>query len=247
MQIIAAGGGGFMMEPRNPLLDLYILAQANKKNPRICFLPTASGDSQGLINYFEQSFEKFPCHPSVLELVSPKVANLEGFLLSQDIIYVGGGNTKTMLGIWKEWGIPDILKKAYQKGIILAGISAGSVCWHEACVSDSIPGKFIVLPCLGFIKGSNCPHYSSQSGRPSAYHRFLKKEQIMDGYATDDGVALHYKNNNLLRIVSSRSQASAYRVSRNDKGQTVEEILAPQYLEDETVFNTLIASTPLAQ
>ncbi len=136
-QIIALGGGGFSMEPENSLLDKYILQQSMKKNPKICFLATASGDSENYISRFYHFFEKQDCQPSHLSLFNPSTRNIESFLLDKDIIYVGGGNTKNLLVLWKEWGLDTILKKAWEQGIILAGISAGSICWFEEGVTDS--------------------------------------------------------------------------------------------------------------
>lgn len=124
-QIIALGGGGFSMEPENTLLDRYILNQSGKTSPKICFIPTASGDSENYISRFYQFFEKQECLPSHLSLFRPPTRDLERYLLERDIIYVGGGNTKNLLVLWKEWKIDVILKKAWEQGIVLAGISAG--------------------------------------------------------------------------------------------------------------------------
>src|SRR5690606_14662605 len=116
-----------------------ILQSAQKRNPTICFLPTASGDDVGIIHLFMHTFKKYPCVPKYLNILSPNVKHMDDFLLSSDIIYVGGGNTKSMLALWKEWGIDKILKQAYESGIILSGVSAGFVCWFETCITDSIP------------------------------------------------------------------------------------------------------------
>jgi dipeptidase E len=221
-QIIALGGGGFSMEPENPLLDLYILRQSKNKNPKICFVPTASGDSENYIARFYQSFKQHHCVPSHLSLFKPPTADLEDFVMNQDIIYVGGGNTRNLLVLWKEWGLDRIFYKAYEQGIILSGISAGSICWFEEGVTDSIPGKLTKLPCLGFLKGSNCPHYDGEKeGRP-AYHRLISSGEMKDGFAADDGVALHFIDGKLVRAVSSRPHAKAYFVQKTSQG--IEEI-----------------------
>lgn len=219
-QIIALGGGGFSMEPDNPLLDRYILNQSNRANPKICFIPTASGDSDTYISRFYQFFEKQHCQPSHLSLFKPPTRDIESFLLEKDILYVGGGNTKNLLVLWKEWGMDIVLKKAWEQGIILAGISAGSICWFEEGVTDSYGDRLEPLKCLGFLKGSNCPHYDGESDRRPSYHELIASKKIIPGIATDDGVAIHYIEQNISRIVSSRPNAKAYKV---DYHQEVEE------------------------
>ncbi|WP_017186670.1 Type 1 glutamine amidotransferase-like domain-containing protein [Alkalibacillus haloalkaliphilus] len=227
-QIIALGGGGFSMEPENPLLDLYVLNQSNKITPKICFIPTASGDSENYISRFYNFFEKQNCKPSHLSLFKPPTRDLESFLLEKDIIYVGGGNTKNLLILWKEWGIDAILKKAWEQGIVLAGISAGSICWFEEGVSDSFGDKLEPLKCLGFLKGSNCPHYDGEENRRPAYHELVAKGKVKSGFATDDGVALHYIDQEVSKIVSSRTNSKAYKVYLDKAVKEIE--LGTEYL-----------------
>lgn len=211
-QIIALGGGGFSMEPENPLLDLYILNQSEKINPKICFIPTASGDSDNYISRFYNFFEKQNCESSHLSLFKPPTRDLESFILEKDIIYVGGGNTKNLLVLWKEWGLDTIIKKAWELGIVLAGISAGSICWFEDGVTDSYGDKLEPIKCLGLLKGSNCPHYDGESKRRPVYQELIARGKIKPGYAADDGVALHYIDQKLNKIVNSRPNAKAYKV-----------------------------------
>jgi dipeptidase E len=206
-QIIAMGGGGFSMEPENKKLDHYILAQSKTEKPNICFIPTASGDSEGYIERFYKAFKTEKCVPEHLSLFSPP-QNLEEFVKKQDIFYVGGGNTKNLLALWREWGLDTLLKKAYEDGKILAGLSAGSLCWFEEGVTDSF-GPLRGLQCLGFIQGSHCPHYDGEEERRPAYHNLIIKG-LKDGYAADDGAALHFINGKLHRAVSSREKAKAY-------------------------------------
>lgn len=211
-QIIALGGGGFSMEPENPLLDLYILNQAGKSNPKICYVPTASGDADICIKWFYDFFKQQVCQPSHLSLFKPPTRDLEGFLLDKDIIYVGGGNTKNLLALWKEWHLDTFMRKAWEQGIVLAGISAGSICWFEEGVTDSYGDKLEPLKCLGFLKGSNCPHYDGEADRRPAYQQFVTSHQIKPGIAADDGVAIHYIDQEISKIVSSRPNAKAYQV-----------------------------------
>lgn len=157
--IVAMGGGGFLMEPDNPLLDQYILGLVNKPQPQVCFVPTASGDSGLSIVRFYSAFLKFSCSPCHLSLFNLPDSDLRDFVMNQDIIYVGGGNTKSLLALWREWKLDHILKQAWQQGTILCGLSAGSLCWFEAGVSNYLGKTLQPLQCLGFLKGSHCPHY----------------------------------------------------------------------------------------
>jgi dipeptidase E len=229
-QIIAMGGGGFSMEPENLLLDKYVLQQTNQSSPKVCFVPTASGDAQSYIERFYHSFESLDCEPSHLSLFKPPTADLEDYVLSKDVIYVGGGNTRNLIVLWKEWGLDHIFRKAWESGIVLAGLSAGSICWFEQGVTDSIPGELTALSCLGFLKGSNCPHYDGELERRPAYHNLIRKKKILPGLAADDGVAFHFINEEIHKIVSSRKEASAYNVYLNGSNQIVEEQFKPQYL-----------------
>ncbi len=221
------------MEPDNPLLDLYILRQSNKVIPKLCFVPTASGDAEGYIQRFYNSFESHKCETSHLSLFKPPTKDLEDYIMSKDIIYVGGGNTKNLLVLWNEWGLNQIFKKAYEKGIILTGLSAGSICWFEEGVTDSIPGELTKLDCLGFLEGSNCPHYDGEEVRRPSYHRLIESKEIKHGFAADDGVALHFINEELYKVVSSRVSAKGYRVNAQ-YNKVMEEQLNTTYLGSNT-------------
>ncbi|MEK4628904.1 peptidase E [Solibacillus sp. FSL R7-0682] len=228
-QIIAMGGGGFSMEPENLLLDKYILNQVKTDLPRVCFVPTASGDQTNYVERFYKAFTTLPCQPSHLSLFEPEFEDLEKYVLSQDIIYVGGGNTRNLLVLWKEWGLDRILKKAYNNGIILAGLSAGSICWFEEGLTDPLNGPLYTLDCLGFLKGSNCPHYDGENKRKPSYHRLILEGKIKEGYAADDGAALHFINEALFTSVSSRIKARTYYI-KNIGEKIIEEELDTIYL-----------------
>ncbi|KEO82025.1 peptidase E [Tumebacillus flagellatus] len=231
-QIIAMGGGGFSMEPDNLLLDEYILAQTGKERPKVCFLPTASGDSAGYTERFYESMSTLTCEPNHLSLFHhhPGTSDLEGYLLTQDVIYVGGGNTRNMIVLWKEWGVDVILRKAWEQGIVLAGLSAGSICWFEHGVTDSvIPKQLHYMNGLGFLPGSNCPHYDGEAERRPTYHRQLREGLIPAGFAADDGAGLHFIGTDLHRVVSSRPNAKGYRLNVVD-GVVTEDELDTNYL-----------------
>ncbi|MGB6406193.1 MAG: peptidase E [Planococcus donghaensis] len=224
-QIIAMGGGGFSMEPDNPLLDQYILKQANKARPKICFIPTASGDADSYIEKFYNFFNQQDCEPSHLSLFKPHTRNLEAFVLQQDIIYVGGGNTKNLLVLWKEWGLDQLLKTAWDQGIVLAGLSAGSICWYEQGVTDSYGDKLEPLEALGFLPGSHCPHYDGEAERRPTYRQFVEQGMLQPGIAADDGAAVHYIDQDIKKVVSSRPAAKAYRVFQGGEAELVVEYL----------------------
>lgn len=229
-QILAMGGGGFSMEPENLLLDEYLLSLAGQSSPKVCFVGTASGDAESYIERFYESFAKHKCKPSHLSLFKPPLESLEDFVLDKDIIYVGGGNTKNLIVLWREWKLDEILKKAWQAGKVLAGISAGSICWFEEGVTDSIPGKLTKLKCLGLLPGSNCPHYDGEKNRRPSYHDLQKYSGMLPGFACDDGAAIHFKGNNFFTAVSSRKDAHAYFVGPSQSCAIEEKVVATNYL-----------------
>ena len=212
-QIIAMGGGGFSMEPENPALDRYVLAQARRRNPSVCFLPTASGDAGAYIAQFYAALTKHRCRPTHVTFFDRTPA-LRDVLLAQDVIYVGGGNTKSMLAVWRDWRVPGLLRRAWRAGTVLAGISAGAICWFEAGVTDSWAGRLTELPCLGLLPGICCPHYDGEPERRPALHRLVARRAVPRALALDDGAAAHFVGRELVRIVSSRAGAGAYHVRR---------------------------------
>jgi peptidase E len=228
-QVIAMGGGGFSMEPENPLLDQYVIKQACKTRPSVCFLPHATDDAVRYTFKFFKAFTQLDVKPTHLSLFSPETADLESFLMEQDVIYVGGGNTKSMVALWREWNLDKFLHKAYENGTVLAGISAGANCWFEQCSTDSLPGQFTVLSCLGIIRGSFCPHYDGESERRPSLHKLLSEDKIKSGYAADDGAAAHFIDGEFACAVSSRPHARVYKVDKVDR-QIIEEAIEPQYL-----------------
>lgn len=222
--IIAIGGAGFSTNPSSShLLEKYLIQTSSKERPSICFIPTASGDAAPYIKDFYTVFDALGCRTSHLSLFSLPTNDLEGFLLEKDIIFVGGGNTKSMLALWREWHVDAYLKKAYNSGIVLTGSSAGGNCWFEECVTDSLHGHLSALPCLGFLKGSFCPHYESEKNRRPSYHNLLQNNHLSAGLALDDHVAAHFIDGSLSHIVRANKTGRAYALSK--KGNQVEEVL----------------------
>jgi dipeptidase E len=209
-QIIAMGGGGFSMEPDNPLLDEHVLAATGIAQPRVCFLPTASGDAEGYIARFYDAFG-LRAEPSHLGLFHREVADVEAFLCAQHLIYVGGGNTANMLAVWRVHGVDRALRAAWHRGVVLAGVSAGAVCWFEAAVSDSFGPLSPLRDGLGLVPGTCAPHYDGDPERRPAFARMVKAG-LPPGYGVDDGAALHFVDDALAEVVTSRPEARAYRV-----------------------------------
>lgn len=209
-QIIALGGGGFSMEPDNPLLDQYVLDASHATRPRITLLPTASGDADRLIAQFYTAFNRHACRPRHVSLFrqSPDMA---AQLLDSDVIYVSGGNTRNMLAIWDAAGVTPILKQAWEDGVVLCGVSAGAICWFEQGHTDS-RGDLSTLDCLGWLEGSCSPHYDGEVHRRPSYENLLRTGGIKSGIALDDGVAAHFEGSARTRLVSSRPQAQAFAI-----------------------------------
>ena len=145
-------------------------------------------------------------------------ADLRAFLLSQHVVHVGGGNTKSMLAVWHEWAIDDILREAWHAGVVLTGSSAGGICWFEQGLTDSIAGDLVTLRCLGFLPGSFCPHYDGEADRRPRYQRRVASGDILSGLAADDMAAVHYRDDAPFALVAGRPGASVYRVERGSDG-----------------------------
>jgi peptidase E len=216
-QIIALGGGGFSDE-NNTLLDDYILSQASTRKPKVCFLPTASGDSENYVVKFYLRFLSRGAKVSYLSVFnSSGVKDLEGFLMSQDIIYVGGGNSLNLLALWREHGIDTILKEAYTNGTILAGASAGMVCWYREFLTDSYIGNMLkpYYKGLNIISESCCPHYDDPR-RITEYRGCIKNGTLSSGIGVDGCVGVHYIDGQIKRVVSSVPKKTAYNVYKEN-------------------------------
>ena len=211
-QIVAMGGGGFSMEAGNPLLDDYVLSLTGKPDPRVCFLPSASGDADHYIVRFYRHFGGDRCRASHVSLFRRErgVRDVRAHLLEQDLIYVGGGCVISLLGVWRAHGLDTILREAWDRGVVLCGLSAGSLCWFSASVS-AYNGAPRVVRGLGFLPHSNTVHYDSEPARRDVYHRRIL-EGMPAGYASDDGAALHFVDDRLHAVVTSRMGARAHRV-----------------------------------
>lgn len=225
-QIVAMGGGGFMMEPGNPRLDDYILGLARGPHSRVCYVPTAMGDSDRQIAEFFRLLGS-RCRASYLPLFQHDVMPLEQ-RLDVDVIYVADGNTINMLAIWRAHGVDRMLRAAYDRGVLLCGLSAGAICWFEEGITDSFGRPLRPMTALGFLPGSFCPHYDGEIDRRPIYQRCIA-DGMLAGHAADDGAALHFVDGQLVGGAASRPSARAYRVAAAD-GNVVEEPITLQSL-----------------
>ena len=214
--IIAIGGGGFGANPGQGIIENYILKQTKKKNPRICFIPTATGDNEAYKVNFYSTFTNLNCYPSHLDFFK-RTPDLNELILNQDAIFVGGGNTKSMLAVWKEWGLDKILKKAYLNGTVMSGVSAGAICWFQNGITDSWASNLKMMPCLNFVKGTCCPHYDEEPERKPAVRNLLLRNKIKNVYAVDGGAALHIKDEKVFKSVIFKKNKSSYLVDIKKK------------------------------
>lgn len=231
--VVIMGGGGFQMEPDNPLLDDWLLSLTRVERPRVALIPTATGDSPDIIARFEAAFGPRPVETDVLRLFRREVSDIAGWLAERDLIYVTGGNTANMLAIWRVHGVDEALRAAWQSGVVIAGLSAGSLCWFECGVTDSFGAGLAPLhDGLGWLSGSHCPHYDGEALRRPRYRELIGSGALPDGWAVDDGVALRFEGATpqLVELVSSRPAARAFRVERAARGEVIETEQSPRVL-----------------
>jgi peptidase E len=218
--IVAMGAGRAIMENPEDPLHRYVLALADATEPQVLFLPTASGDDSAYIVSFYETYTRLRCRPSHLKLFYREELDLRAYILSRDVIHVGGGNTANMLDVWRRHGVDEILREAWSQGKVLCGGSAGAMCWFEGGVSDSFGTKRLAAlnDGLAFLSGSLCPHYDVDKLRAPAYHEMLLQGSLPPGYAADDQVALHFVGTTLKCAVTSRLDGRAYSVSVEEDG-----------------------------
>jgi dipeptidase E len=230
--LFAMGGGGFTMEPGNPLLDDFVLSLAppGLREPRILFLPTASGDTTAQINAFYARFSSRMCVPEHLPLFRLQEIErpLEELVLSQQIVYVGGGSMRNLLAIWRAHGLDSLLIEAWRRGIVLAGLSAGAMCWFQGGVTRS-SGPPTAIAGLGLLEGSLTVHADGEPERLPVWLASVRDGTLPGGWAVDDGVGLLFSGSRLRRIVSSRPGAGAQRVDAI-AGELVRARLEPELL-----------------
>ncbi len=211
----------------------YMAELTGKARPKICYLPTASADSvDGTLAFFRN------CAPLNVEASmqesfvasTSQLSSWEEVFLSVDAIVVSGGNTLNQQAIWKAQGIDIVLREAWDRGTVLGGASAGSLCWFEEGTTDSRPKELSVVQCLGFLKGSHAPHYDAEPGRRPQYEQLVGSGGLKPGYACDNNAGIYFQDNEVRRVVSAREGAKCYHVNVVD-GKLVETVLEPETID----------------
>jgi dipeptidase E len=228
--IFAMGGGGFTMEPDNPALDDFILSLAPVREPRVLFMPTASGDPAAQIAAFGERFSDRPCRPAVLSLfrLHGSERTLREIILEQDVLYIGGGSMRNLLAIWHAHDLHTLLAEAWQRGVVLAGLSAGAMCWFAGGVTRS-SGPPAPIAGLGLLPGSLTVHADGEPERLPVWLEAVRSGALPGGWAVDDGVGLLFSEEALERVVASRPGAGAMRCDAIG-GELVRRRIEPELL-----------------
>jgi dipeptidase E len=230
--ILALGGGGFTMGPGDPALDELVLELAGGSSPRILFLPTAGGDAAAQIAAFYGAFGDRPCRIQVLSLfrLHGTEKSVRDMVLEQDVVYVGGGSMRNLLAIWRAHGLDAILREAWEREIVLAGLSAGAMCWFDGGITMS-SGPPQVIEGLGFLPGSLSVHADGEPQRLPFFYEAVRSGALPGGWALDDGVGLVIEGEEVTRVISSRPGATALRVDAVG-GELVRSRTQPELLGD---------------
>ena len=225
-RILAMGGGGFTMQDRSAALDRLVLTLTGKPVPKICFLPTASGDGRDQTIRFHERYSGWPCEPSVLSLFHLGRDRIDprAHLLAQDAIYVGGGSMRNMLAVWREHGLEETMRSAWERGVVLAGLSAGAMCWFEGGITMS-GGSPRPAAGLALLEGSLSVHLDGEPERLPAYRHAVGSGELPPGYAVDDCAALLVHGTSVSACVASRPGARVVRVEADGEGGTRERAL----------------------
>ena len=212
MTIVPFGGLRPVLGKTHPIID-YLLDLAGKPRAKVCFVPTARGDSPETLLALYQRFPASRTERTHLELFQRTVKDILSLLLAQDIVYVAGGNTANLLAVWRAHGVDEAMRAAWENGVILTGGSAGSLCWYECGTTDSFDLNDLkpLHDGLGFLPGSHCPHYDGEPGRRPLYHSLIASG-FPSGIAIDDDAAVRYAGTEIAEVVSARAGATAYRV-----------------------------------
>jgi peptidase E len=227
----STGTGPYRWRP-SPLLE-HALSLSGKPRPKLCFLTTATGDGHSEIAAVYSAFSgRTDVAVSNLELFAmPNVADPRAHLLAQDVIWVGGGSVANLLAVWRVHGLDAAFREAWQQGVVLGGVSAGSICWHVGGTTDSFGLDLrAVTNGLGLVPYSNGVHYDSEERRRPTFQALIADGTLPAGYATDDGVGLHYVGTELHEAVTDVDGASAYRVERTADGSVRETVVATRRL-----------------
>jgi peptidase E len=238
MKILATSGGfqpsdlGPFQWQRGPLIEHAIRLAGDPDRPRFCYVGTASGDSLNGTAGFYRAFAGSDVRASHLELFSmPNVTDVRAHLLAQDVIWVGGGSVANLLAVWRTHRLDEVMRECWEEGVVLGGVSAGSICWYVGGPTDSFgPELRPVHNGLGLLPYGNGVHYDSEEQRRPLLHRLVADESLPTSHATDDGVGLVYEGTELVEAVSDRPDAAAYVVERGPDGAAIETRIEPRIL-----------------
>tara|TARA_B100000941_G_scaffold225829_1_gene168150 strand:+ start:73 stop:771 length:699 start_codon:yes stop_codon:yes gene_type:complete len=213
--IVAIGGGGFGRTVKDLRIEEYILSLSKKEKPNICFIPTATGDNDSYkVNYYDV-FTKLNCNPTHIDFFK-RTIDISSHIPKQDIIFVGGGNTKSMIAVWKDWGLDELLKNAYESGTVMSGVSAGAICWFEKGITDSWAYDLAVMDCLGFVTGVCCPHYDEEPARRPFVKKALTENLIDHCLGVEGNCALHLKDDIPFRAINFGNNKNVFIASLRD-------------------------------
>jgi len=218
---IIARSGWSSLEHEMAMLR-YAANLSGKEKAKILFLNTASASTPEFVAGAKQKIEWIGCEFSTLDFFGSINPNYEDYINSHDVLHVGGGNTRSMLAVWREYGLDQTLRKANEQGLVLSGFSAGALCWFEQCLTDSLQGEPQVLKGLGFLKGSACPHYDSEELRAPTYIKKIKSKEILPGFALRDFTAIHFVDGKLFKAITTQEDKTPSYVDKDGE----EKILA---------------------
>ncbi|WP_404710613.1 Type 1 glutamine amidotransferase-like domain-containing protein [Sphingomonas sp. MMS24-J13] len=219
--ILAIGGGGFFPQPweTQSLMPEYLMALTPAKNPKICWLGPASGESANSFNQFVMGWSPYPAQVKHFSIYDPETLDFVDYLMGMDIVFVGGGSTKNLMALWREWGFDKALHTAWQNGVVMAGSSAGQICWYQSGLTNSFPKVLAPVKATGFLPGSVTPHYNVRPDRKSQYRKFIADGSLdSPGLALENDVAGLYRGTQLVELVSSRKTAAAFKLTRTATG-----------------------------
>jgi peptidase E len=238
MHILATSGGflpteyGAFQWRRGPLVEHAIALSREPERPRFCYVGTAAGDQLNGTAGFYRAFAGSDVRASHLELFTmPNVPDVRAHLLAQDVIWVGGGSVANLLAVWRVHGLDAIMREAWESGVVLAGVSAGSICWYLGGTTDSYGRELRMSPpALGLLPYGNGVHYDTEERRRPLVHALVADGTLPVTHCTDDGVGLHYSGTTLVEAVSDRPGAAAYVVERGEDGTVTETRVEPRLL-----------------
>jgi peptidase E len=235
---ILATSGGFRPGTRTalsvgPMIDFAFELAGSPQRPKFCYVGTALGDNPSMTKAVYDAFLGRDLRVTGLAAFPmPSVDDVRAHLLAQDVVWVGGGSVAGLLAMWRLHGWDEIFREVWEAGVVLGGVSAGSLCWHIGGTTDSFgPDLRPVTNGLALLPFSNGVHYDSEEQRRPLYQQLIADEVLPAGYATDDGVGLHYRGTELVEAVSDRPAKFAYRVERGRDGTAIEEVITPRLLE----------------